>query len=195
LDLQTSSLVEDLWEFSIDAEDGNNVERDNEMQKLEGNRQEDSKGGIKLVLFWLKWGDRRLGEREESVLLSGMSFGQISFERSEFLLVLYIPGPEGDRRIERGLENLAEAGVVGDLKTLFCEDSSDLGLLRPKEHDRLGGVSKHARFARWDPTEELEEGTDDAQGNATEDETDVEEEISKDSPTQPGNLSVATTSS
>ena len=59
-----------------------------------------------------------------------MSSGQISFERSEFLLVLYIPGPEGDRRIERGLENLAEAGVVGDLKTLFCEDASDLeGLL------------------------------------------------------------------
>ena len=59
-----------------------------------------------------------------------MSFGQISFERSEFLLVWYVPGPEGDRRIERGLENLAEAGVVGDLKTLFCEDASDLeGLL------------------------------------------------------------------
>ena len=59
-----------------------------------------------------------------------MSFGEISFESSEFLLVLYIPGPEGDRRIERGLENLAEAGVVGDMKTLFCEDASNLeGLL------------------------------------------------------------------
>ena len=122
-----------------------------------------------------------------------MSFGKISFERSEFLLVLYIPGPEGDHRIERGLENLAEAGVVGDLKTLFCEDVSDLeGLLWPKEHGRLGGVSKHARSSRWDPTEELEGRTDDAQGNAIEDETDAEEEISKDSPTQPGSLSVAT---
>jgi hypothetical protein len=97
-------------------------------------------------------------EGDASDVASGRSLGRTSFDKREFLL------PE---MADLACDHLAEAGVIGDLNTLFCGSSG-------RREENCGGV--HGDML-------TEEGDSVVEGTFV------------DSPTQPGTLSVTTSPS